>query len=72
MKVYKVRIWQEDDWWLARVVDCNEAADPAPVNRVTQSRTPGTIYDMVRDLITTILDDETAVFEVAWTGEFGQ
>jgi hypothetical protein len=61
---YQVRVWQEDDWWLARVVGASEDAGPAPLNAVTQARSLARIEPMGRDLIATILDADDADFEV--------
>jgi hypothetical protein len=61
---YEVRVWQEDDWWLARVVSASEGADPAPLNALTQARSLPKIESMARDLVATILDAEEASFEV--------
>lgn len=61
---YQVRVWQEDDWWLARVVGASEGADRAPLNAVTQARRLARIEPMGRDLIATILDADDADFDV--------
>jgi hypothetical protein len=61
---YEVKAWQEDDWWLARVVSAGENADPAPLNAITQARTLAKIDCMARDLIATILDVDQEHFHV--------
>jgi hypothetical protein len=58
---YEVKVWQEDDWWLARVVGASEGADTSPLNALTQARA---IESMARDLVATILDAEETSFEV--------
>lgn len=62
--VYEVKAWQEDGWWLARVVAASGGADFAPLNALTQARTLARIEYMARDLITTILDVEQDTFEI--------
>jgi len=61
---YYVKAWQENDWWLARVVAASDGADPIPLNALTQARTVTKIESMARDLVATILDDDESNFEV--------
>jgi hypothetical protein len=61
---YEVRVWQEGDWWLARVVAISEGADRAPLNAITQARSLAKIESMGRDLIATILDADENDFDV--------
>src|SRR5579859_6749796 len=61
---YEVKVWQEGDWWLARVVAVSEGADRAPLNAITQARSLARIESMGRDLIATILDADEADFDV--------
>jgi hypothetical protein len=61
---YQVKVWQEGDWWLARVVAASEGADRAPFNAITQARSLAKIESMGRDLIATILDADEADFDV--------
>jgi hypothetical protein len=61
---YEVRVWREDDWWLARVVGASPGADQAPLNALTQARSLTKIESMARDLIATVLDTNEADFEV--------
>jgi hypothetical protein len=61
---YQVRVWQEDDWWLARVVSGSEGSDSAPLNAITQARSLARIESMSRDLIATILDDDEDAVDV--------
>src|SRR5262249_27864754 len=61
---YEVRAWQEDGWWLARVVDASDGANPAPLNALTQARTLTKIEQMARDLVATILDVDEDTFAV--------
>lgn len=72
---YQVRIWQEDGWWLARVMAASDGADTSPLNALTQARSLAKIESMGRDLIATILDsDEDAVdvqFEYLLPGNSG-
>jgi hypothetical protein len=72
---YHVRIWQEDGWWLARVMAASDGADASPLNALTQARSLTKIESMGRDLISTILDaDEDAFdvkFEYSLPGESG-
>ena len=60
---YQVRVWQEDEWWLARVVAASEGADSAPLNAITQARSLAKIESMARDLIATILDADEGTFD---------
>ena len=73
---YQVRVWQEDDWWLARVVAASANADPAPLNAITQARSLTRINSMSRDLIATILDadesDSEVDFEFVLPGDVGE
>jgi hypothetical protein len=72
---YQVRIWQEDDWWLARVMAATDSADTSPLNALTQARNLAKIESMGRDLIATILDvdedDFDVKFEYLLPGESG-
>jgi hypothetical protein len=61
---YQVRIWQEDEWWLARVMSASDGADPSPLNALTQARSLAKIESMGRDLIATVLDADEDAFEV--------
>jgi hypothetical protein len=62
--VYQVRVWQDAEWWLARITGASEGADPAPLNALTQARSLARIETMGRDLIATILDSDEASFEI--------
>lgn len=62
---YKVRAWQEEGWWLARVVSASDGADAAPLNALTQARTLTKVEPMARDLVATILDADESDFEIA-------
>lgn len=62
--VYRTKVWQEGDWWLARVMSASEGADQTPLNALTQARTLSRIDQMSRDLIATILDADEADFDV--------
>jgi hypothetical protein len=59
---YVVRVWQDDEWWLARVIEASADADEAPLNAVTQARTLTRIDGMIADLIATILDADDDSF----------
>src|ERR1700688_2934225 len=61
---YRVRVWQEDDWWLARVVAASDGTDSAPLNAITQARSLARIESMSRDLIATILDADEGTFDI--------
>lgn len=61
---YQVRIWQEDGWWLARVMAASDEADRSALNALTQARSLAKIESMARDLIATILDADEASFDV--------
>jgi hypothetical protein len=61
---YEVKAWQDDNWWLARVVAASDGADPSPLNAVTQARALTRIEQMARDLIATILDMDETTFDV--------
>lgn len=61
---YEVRAWQDDDWWLARVVAASDNADTTPLNSLTQARSLTKVEPMARDLIATILDVEEDVFSI--------
>lgn len=63
---YQVRIWQEDSWWLARVMAAGDGADMSPLNALTQARSLARIESMGRDLIATILDTGEDAFEVTF------
>lgn len=54
--VYTVRVWFEDNWWLAEVIKASADADPSPLGSITQGKTPVEIDYMARDLIATWLD----------------
>lgn len=73
---YQVRVWPEDDWWLARVVAAGEGADLAPLNAITQARSLARIESMSRDLIATILDadesDSDIEIEYVLSGDIGE
>ena len=62
--LYRVHAWQEDGWWLARVMAASRDADPAPLNALTQARSLTRIEPMARDQIATILDAAEDDFEV--------
>lgn len=62
--VYQVRVWQDEEWWLARVTGASDGASPAPLNALTQARSLARIEPMGRDLIATILDADEASFEM--------
>ena len=61
---YQVRVWQEDDWWLARVMAASDGAQASPLNALTQARSLARIESMGRDLIATILDADEDAFDV--------
>ena len=61
---YQVRVWPEDDWWLARVMSASDDADKSPLNAVTQARSLAKIESMARDLIATILDADEGTFDI--------
>ena len=61
---YQVRIWQEDGWWLARVMAASDGADASPLNALTQARSLAKIESMGRDLIATVLDSDEDAFDV--------
>ena len=61
---YQVRIWQEDEWWLARVMAASDGADASLLNALTQARSLAKIESMGRDLIATVLDADEDTFEV--------
>lgn len=61
---YQLRVWREDDWWLARVVEASDGADPAPLNALTQARSLARIESMGRDLIATVLDADEETFDI--------
>ena len=61
---YEVRAWRERSWWLARVFDGNDSADPAPIGETAHTRALTTVEQTVRDLIATILDVDDATFDV--------
>ncbi|WP_051760963.1 hypothetical protein [Herbidospora cretacea] len=62
--VYQTKVWQEGDWWLARVMSASDGADQAPLNALTQARTLSRIDQMSRDLIATILDADEDDFDI--------
>ncbi|HEY2442359.1 MAG TPA: hypothetical protein VGI31_04435 [Streptosporangiaceae bacterium] len=62
--VYQLRVWEEDGWWLARVISASQNADPAPLNALTQARSLARIESMGRDLIATILDAAEETFQI--------
>lgn len=64
--MYQVRVWQEDDWWLARVMSASDGADTSPLNALTQARSLARIESMGRDLIATILDADEDAFEAGF------
>lgn len=72
---YELRVWQEGDWWLARVTAASDGADPSPLNALTQARSLAKIGPMGRALVATILDAGDDAFEVdidyALPGETG-
>lgn len=37
--VYEVKAWQEDDWWLARVMAASDGADSMPLTAVVAAKT---------------------------------
>lgn len=61
---YQVRVWQEDGWWLARVMAASDGADASPLNALTQARNLARIESMGQDLIATILDADGDAFDV--------
>lgn len=61
---YEVKAWQEDDWWLARVIASSDGADSTPLNALTQARTLTRIEPMARDLVATILDADKDSFDI--------
>ena len=61
---YRIQAWQEDGWWLARVSDASDSADPAPLNAVTQARSLARIEPTGRDLVATILDADDDDFDL--------
>jgi hypothetical protein len=61
---YQLRVWPEDEWWLARVVAASDGANDAPLNAITQARNLARIDSMGRDLIATILDADETEFDV--------
>jgi hypothetical protein len=62
--IYQVKVWQDEDWWLARVVDASDGAEAAPLNALTQASGLKRIESMARDLIATILDTDEAMFDL--------
>jgi hypothetical protein len=73
---YQIKIWQEDGWWLARVMEASDDADASPLNAMTQARSLARIEPMGRDLIATILDADEDSFDVKFEyqlpGELGE
>jgi len=61
---YEVRAWRERTWWLARVVDANDSADPSPIGEMAHTRALTTVEQTVRDLIATILDVDDGTFDI--------
>ena len=61
---YQVRIWQEDGWWLARVMAASDGGDTSPLNALTQARSLAKIESMARDLIATVLDSDEDAFDL--------
>jgi hypothetical protein len=61
---YEVRAWQEDGWWLARIIGASGDADLTPVNALTHARSLNQIEQVVRDLVAMILDLDERAFEV--------
>ena len=61
---YQVKVWQEDDWWLARVTGASDHADTSPLDALTQASSLTMIKSMARDLIATILDSDEDTFDI--------
>ncbi len=61
---YDIRAWQQDGWWLARVVGASDGADATPVNALTHARTLTRIEQVARDLVATILDAREESFDI--------
>jgi hypothetical protein len=61
---YQVKVWPDDDWWLARVVGASDGADGTPLNALTQARSLAKLDPMARDLIATILDADEDTFDI--------
>jgi hypothetical protein len=61
---YEVRAWQEEGWWLARIIGASGDADLTPVNALTHARSLNQIEQVVRDLVAMILDLDERAFEV--------
>jgi len=61
---YQVKVWPDDDWWLARVVGASDGADATPLNALTQARSLAKLDPMARDLIATILDADEDTFDI--------
>jgi hypothetical protein len=61
---YRIRVWQQGDWWMARVIAASEDAGQAPLNAITRARGLARIEVMARDLIATVLDAEEDTFDV--------
>jgi hypothetical protein len=62
--IYQLKVWQDDGWWLARVVSASEGADTTPLNALTQARGLRRIESMARDLIATILGVDEGMFDL--------
>jgi hypothetical protein len=62
--VYSVRVWRDGGWWLGRVIEASDGADPMPLNCLTQARALAGIDSMVRDLIATVLDTSEDAFDI--------
>ena len=63
---YHLRVWEEDGWWLTRVIAASDGADASPLNALTQARSLARIESMGRDLIATILDADEETFDAGF------
>lgn len=61
---YTIQAWHEDPWWIAKVTETTNGADPAPKGSVTQALTLDGVEPMARDLIATILDTKPDAFDI--------
>lgn len=61
---YLIEAWQEDEWWLAKVVGVAGGSDISPLTHMTQASTYDTIEDMARDLVATVLDADEDTFDI--------
>lgn len=61
---YQVKVWPDEDWWLAQVIAASEGTDTTPLNALTQARSLAKVDSMARDLIATILDADEEDFAV--------